>query len=316
MRNFSGWEKSRPEEALKCKKAYQSYFKDGVFRITIGLGYHDSPAQGMALDQETESMLLESLTSPCKDPLDTICGFQIIERPFASSTILERTSPYGYFLEMPDPKFRIEIAHSSWSQIDRENFSGGQLRTEQIQTSEYSQELFFESIAGQSRPPCQLCIYMGHSRNGGGPDFKPVPLDWSHSGRKPIYANYLKNRTNFRRLISSLESRNPKLPMTLALLGCNSLPNFFGKKNRVCALGKESCSPKSLADFTSTVGLVLSEKLSWPSSRPIYFAAILDSFLGLKCDSSIQANTEAIQKKTDGKESYRAIGQILPNPEP
>lgn len=312
VRNLPGWEKAKPEAAQKCKKAYQNYLQDGVLRITIALGYHDWPAKGFTLDQETHLMIVDALTSPCKDQLDSVCGFSIVDRPFSNSTVLEKISPYGYFLDLPDPKIRVEIAHSSWSNHDRDNFIQKELRNEQIQTSEITERLFFESISGTHRPPCELCIYMGHSRNGGGPDFRPVPFEWSNKERKPIYSYYLKQRSNYSRLISSLQSRNPNLPLTLALLGCNSLPHFYGKKNRVCADSLSPCTAKSLSDFSSTTGLILSEKLSWPSSRPLYFAAVLESFMGLKCPQSIQANIESINRQSQGKESYKILGEILP----
>lgn len=311
IRNLHQWQDSLPKQAAACTRDYGKIFADGVYNISISLGYNDSPESGFVLDQETFQMLTSALTSPCVDPLDTVCGFSPTERPYASVSVFEKqVYPYEAF-GVSDAKIRIEIAQASWSNVDAENFLGNELRAEQIQTSKAAEAQFLESLSGQGRAKCDLCVYMGHARNGGGPDFYPVPLAWANSKRKPNYAFYLKERLGFRKLIGALNQRNPAQPGVLALLGCNSLSKFYPINRRVCENPTSNCKGKSLRDFSNQLGFVLTDDLSWPSNRSSYFAATLEAALSFKCRSSWEKNYLEISGKGAKPESYRLLGRFL-----
>ncbi len=311
IRNLSGWKDRDPRQAASCLAGFKKYFQDGTLNITFSLGYHDWPLAGKTRDQESFRMVQQALTAPCQSNFDSVCGFSIVDQPWASALIFEKTLPNYPELEIQSPKIRIEMAYSSWSTVDAENFSGKMVRSEQSQLSSLNEDLFFGSIAGQERAPCDICIYMGHARNGGGPDFLPVPYEWSTESRKPIYSYYLKNRAGFKKLLSAIEKRTPEDSPLVAFLGCNSFKKFYSTKVKICRQSGNDCAQKSLSDYSEKMGFLLTDDLSWPANRSLYFAAALEGALSLKCRPEWNSNFNKVSEKSNPAENYRLIGNFL-----
>ena len=136
---------------------------------------------------------------------------------------------------------------------------------------------------------------MGHARNGGGPDFRPVPLAWRDGRNEPIYSYYLRQRVNYHKMLDSLSTSSAR-PKLLAILGCNSMRKFY---------------QSGLDAFTDTTGFMLSGELSWPQNRPGYLGLLLDGIFSQRCRSAWSKNLRDLDRAFAKKEQYRLYGRFL-----
>jgi hypothetical protein len=310
------WAAAANPEFKRCQNDYNHMFSDGVLNFSFTVGYLDWPEQNYNLDQDTFNEVLQSLTRVCISS-SPVCGFQVVETPYRSKTILEKFVPAYPGAPTANLKIRIALAHSSWAIQDSDNFDGSVVRPEQKITSQIAEEAFFNTIAGTPGSPggavekCEICAYMGHARNGGGPDFKPVPQSWRKDSGEPEYSYYLAKRTNFRRLLSSLESSSEDPPTLVAILGCNSYKKFYTTASQACPVPGSDCEPKSLSSFSGETGFLLTNALSWPQNRHGYIGTLLDGVAGLRCRSTWQDRMNRINREFAEPEGYDIYGKFL-----
>jgi hypothetical protein len=149
------------EAENKCVATYDRLFAAGPLEIRIVLGYDDIDDTDKVEDTATEAVLSSMLSSPCpaRNPELRICGFS----PGVTQGDWTRTLPG------PDGVPRevvIRIRSSSASVSDAYNRGDG--RTLQLQRSADALAFFLEGLA-----QADAVIYLGHSRDGGGPSFEP-----------------------------------------------------------------------------------------------------------------------------------------------
>ncbi|HRO67672.1 MAG TPA: hypothetical protein PL182_08925, partial [Pseudobdellovibrionaceae bacterium] len=84
--------------------------------------------------------------------------------------------------------------------------------------SERAEAVFLNSLKDSD-----LVVYVGHSRDGGGPDFKVPRLN----GSRVDYPYYRANRPGLKKLLSALKSGHRRA-RGLAILSCDSTKFFRG----------------------------------------------------------------------------------------
>ncbi len=206
-----------------CENRYDGILKDGVLDIRIILGYfdwttgsavrYDNKNYGLSpsMDLGGYRALANILTAPCKGT-GQLCAFT-----------QDRQNPYLYTKNVrihgKAYRARVEVHHSSYSEILRTNtVTASDL---QRNRTEFAQDFFRKSLQN-----ADVTFYLGHSRNGGGPDFSPPRF--VGGSNKVDYKNYYQvERPGFKRLLSALDS--PNQTKILGLFSCDSRDHFYGK---------------------------------------------------------------------------------------
>jgi hypothetical protein len=152
------------------------------------------------------------LTADCRGSLGA-CGFSTMhgDRDTLTKTI---TGPSGEAIEVI-----VRMKNGSVSPIYEDNETS--LAAEQAEQTQIAEENFFGSVKS-----ADALIYMGHSRNGGGPDFNPPVL--MANGHPNYTGYYMPRQPGFNRLLSELRAPGEN-PMLIAILSCLS-ESHFGRR--------------------------------------------------------------------------------------
>lgn len=225
-----GLEATIGSAVLSCQNAMQAYARDGVLDIRYALGYFDFPNDkgpldfggldwglSVSADEGVAVGLRKVLTAKCTDSVRALCGFteksSRAERVRDGRTVLSREMPIvGRSTEV-----RITLTYASASPFYALNF--GELRDKQARYTLASEENFFGGLRSSD-----ITFYIGHARNGGGPDFRPPRLTSQH---KVDYLGYYRKVFPGRdRMLKELrESKNDGL--TLGVFSCDSKLHFY-----------------------------------------------------------------------------------------
>lgn len=266
---------------LQCQATYARIFNQRRMVINVGLGYfdqsrgypyvYDGKSYGLnaALDSFAYSAFVKILTAPCRGQ-GQACGFTI--HPRSSSHPLELYKSLG-------PPFPISVAlilqHGSASWNHEENLSSS---SGQQQTSAQSESLFFDQICN-----ADVSLYMGHSRNGGGPDFRPpVLLANGHPNYKGYYE---KSRPGLNRLLQNLRRSDCRRPMLLAISSCLSERHFgIALENAAPGMGLALSGNSELMPYSD----ILKSGL-----------AVIDSALRFQCAGSFQHALRTVSSSSE-----------------
>lgn len=304
--NIEQWQKSVPSEARSCRALYDDIFKDGVMRVTFVFGYHD--ASGRTLDGRFYQYTFDALTRRCPNSSSPVCGYRVISGSRSSYTAvlsrpvqLRAANGTNRLVEI-----RIQLARSSHSSDDERNLVRGEPSEKQRELTRHMEDLFFGGISGfnadgSPREKCEICAYFGHARDGGGPDFGPVPYAWRKADGKPNYDLYQARRPGYRKLIASLKRAQNDPPKLVALQACYSHLHFWSRKTE----------GKSLSDFADKTGFLLTRKLSWPQNFQQTVGVFLDTVLGLRCKSAWDMNNSRLHKLPEPNEAYDIFGRFF-----
>lgn len=325
--NIKKWEAKAPLEAESCRKSYAQLYRDGVLSITLAFGYHDFNKE--TVDGSVFSAVAETLQRECPRASSSICGFSVISRALGGRVLVLqrvlRDPPADLNIAAAAAarqgqqglKIQITLAHPSVSKYDADNFAGKKLSEDQTYASKYVDDLFFNSISGEKRADgapakkCDVCMYYGHARDGGGPDFYPVPYDRRGKDGHTQYEAYHVEKAGYRHLLNSLSIAQAKndSPQLVSIQACYSHTHFF--ERRACLKNERGCQPMSLRDFSDKTGFILTKDFSWPDNYGRTLGIVLDTVLGNKCRSAWDENNRAISGNGKLKESYDIFGNFL-----
>lgn len=302
--NAPQWYGAAAAEYGACRAQYDSWFADGVMDISLVMGYHDRPGRSPR-DQEDFAKVKELLTRSCWGVSNGLCEFSWVPNDLPDNiTVLEKKIE-NYQGGAPF-RIRVTLGYSSATLEDHSNVGpDGVISATQARFSNAAEEQFFGSLRAGT---CEVCAYMGHARDGGGPDFRPVPLTWRDGRGAPIYSKYKRQRTNYRRLLESVQRSPVASRQLIAILGCASMDHFYAHK--LCPVEAPGCQPVSLNDFAASKGFYLSDLLSWPQNRDQYLGLLLDGVVGLKCRSAVDRNTPKL-RGLPRPEAYEFLGSFL-----
>lgn len=306
------WAAANPKEYESCQKQYSSFYRDGILDISLTMGYLDMPDR--TIDEKSFNMIYGALTRECSYRNEMTCGFEETDRVYENRVVLEKAfnHDFGGVGMTPQQRIRVTLTYTAASTNDSDNVTSRGPTPEQLRMSRIAEASFFGGIGepGLGVETCDVCGYLGHARDGGGPDFRPVPLAWRKADGHTDYTNYQAKRTNFRRLLNAINSSTHSSRQLVAIMGCNSAPNFAGRPKR-CLVDQPGCAPLNLKNFESRTGFILTDELSWPQNQSKYLAILLDGVINMKCRSAWTANFAELMTKKKDTEVYRIHGNFL-----
>lgn len=183
-----------------------------IYRVGIYIGFMDQVDTVRMPNFLVRQMISAHLLSPCKTPRQIFCQMKSESQDFKE--IFKRQ--LGSYL------YQVEVLNSAYT--NRLDLNFGSNKSEQIELSQYVQTEF--ETANRS---FDKSIYIGHSRFGGGPDFRlPVYPRGNNGGPQEVDKNYYrKNRPGLLSLVQSISKRSESTPLRLGLFSCDSSTHFL-----------------------------------------------------------------------------------------
>ncbi len=284
-------------EAEVCSAFYHKMLTDKtVIRIQVSFGYADvSEGQpyrfgsydlgyNASLDNGIYWAFRQTLTDRCYGRLQ-VCGFKEVQPGFYKKTV---TGPYG--------TVEIQLHAGDASLTPYYQTNSVERRDTQIEKSRLARDAYMTALETDD-----VILYVGHSRNGGGPDFQlPVLLDTGH----PDYAGYYQaQEPGVHDFLASLQRRGSGPPL-MGFHSCLS-EHWFGESlmNQV---------PDSGFVFTSSNGLTgMNDNVSGA-------LAVIDSVLRFQCYSGFQEelNRSALTQPRDNLRNFLTNSQPVHLNEP
>ncbi len=258
-----------------CTESYQQIYQKGFFDIRLGLGYMDLSTGESFVSSETgenfgpsvafdywgRQGVEKALLKPCTGNLQT-CGFQKVSETLFTKHV---TAPNGNLIEV-----RLQLVNGAYSPRYADNL--GSLHAEQEAHSTLAESVFFSGVSQSD-----AVIYLGHARNGGGPDFRPPVL--RTDGHPDYYGYYLKHRPGLAMLKSAFAQPGLK-PILLALIGCFT-EYKFGKWLKL----------NNTTELKNKMGYILtnsSDKMSFQELTVSGYATV-DALLRFQCASNFKS---------------------------
>lgn len=222
----SGVEALRQTSKRSCAAPYQRVLNKKEFHLVYALGYfddshgidmiHDGINWGLSpsLDIEIFHVVRESLLRPCENNSNRqACGFSQTGNPLDGRVELVKSI---LFLG-EQINFKITLTYASASANYDQNLTD--LRSRQRYLSWQSEQNYFENIG-----VADALFYNGHSRDGGGPDFKPPILN---RARKVNYDGYYRvQREGIKRVLKQIREKSYKEGI-LGFFSCYSQRHFY-----------------------------------------------------------------------------------------
>lgn len=219
-----------PEKRNICVKRYAGLLQDGLLDIRIAIGYFDwttgssISSEGRnfgvspSLDLGAYSALKKLLLAPCEGRA-RFCGFR--QDPQNMYRFYRQVQIQGNTYNA-----RVEIQFSSATEYLSVNL--GDYRDQQRQRTQFMENYFVRSLQD-----ADAVFYLGHARNGGGPDFAP-PVFLSGRNKLDYEGYYKAQRPGLKRMISALSSSDRQTAV-LGLMACNSRDLFLNRVRSVAS---------------------------------------------------------------------------------
>ncbi|MBY0370254.1 hypothetical protein K2X33_06175 [bacterium] len=222
----------RPLPVKSCDKAYEGLIRDGTLKIVVVFGYKDARPSRFVGDRYERAVFASYLTARCQEGWEA-CGFtRSVEDPDLYERVLHGT------------RVSLRLTHSSAGPDDDENRHDSY----QAWLSKHAERTFFEGLR-----EADIVFYNGHSRDGGGPDFRPPQLT---ADKHVDYAWYIRERPQMKRLFDALESSGNHVGL-FGLFSCSSSTHFL----------------EELSNLKPDLALITSNRL-------LYYSDALSTLLG------------------------------------
>jgi hypothetical protein len=243
------------DEARVCKEKWTDFYSHEPVDVRIVFGYQDSDDDSLAGDFLRRQVMVDRITAPCaEDNLVQACGFK---RSGDDADLFERD------VRGPDAKMhkmRVRVTASSHSASNVVNTGASQ--ADQEKATAKASQVFYDGLR-----EADMLLYVGHARDGGGPDFKPARRN--EKTGKIDYPWYRKNTPG----VDELTLRMMATDKTPKIMG------FFACESERWRTGLEKYGAKS--------GLILSATPKMPLEVGAAQAfAALDSAIWQRCGSS------------------------------
>jgi hypothetical protein len=243
-------------EKKRCVATWSDFYSKPEIDIRYVFGYGDDSDDSVVDDTLNRQEFVDRVMSAC-DSNVRVCGFT---RSADDADLFEKTvvGPTG-----EKHKIKLRLTASSNSTSDRINQAFFQ---EQREKSDNAKKVFFSGIN-----EADMLMYVGHARDGGGPDFSPAVR--RKVDGKIDYDYYSKHKPGLEELTAAF-TLSRKTPKILGFLACNS----ERWSERLVRL-----APKS--------GLILSstDKIATEAALAHAYSA-LDSVLWQRCEASFNGS--------------------------
>lgn len=230
-----------------CHRYYEEFYSKPETQFVIGFGYGDSLTRGIDLNASTSADFIEDLTRPCGSAENRVCGFEIVKD---DATLFKKTVDIGG----KPRKVEVRVVKGS----------------DAPEASEWAHSVFLEGLKS-----ADAVFYLGHSRDGGGPDFAPAL--YNEEGHID-YPWYRENRPGMEAIDQALDG-SPERPLKVyGSFSCLSKRHFLKDFDRH--------APK--------VGLIFANQLATLSDAPIAMKSALNGLLSAQCKDEMQAHMNAV----------------------
>ena len=211
-----------------CSNKYDLLLQDGVLDVTIAFGYMDEVAitnvpqidnTGFnhgpirVSDQSVYLAVKNNLTEPCKYANDNLCGFSVASET-QNAVVITKNTIIGHQSKL----VRVTLAHPSVS-------SNHMLNETQYKQEQQARSAQVENMFKNGLQKGDITFYIGHSRDGGGPDFLPPVLTSNLHVNYPLYQ---AKKTGINMILKELVNR-PDNNLVLGLFSCSSKRHFADK---------------------------------------------------------------------------------------
>jgi hypothetical protein len=199
-----------------CRSRYEKMYKDPVLNIAVGFGYFEEDAPGRFVnDVPMRVALIQMLTiNPCPANISA-CGFK--RNPDdADKLFKEIINPWG-------KKHRVELSLISGAiSADNSLNLNPSNKDRQLKSCENATQQFMNHV----KKGDEVVLYVGHSRDGGGPDFCPPKL---LPNGHPDYKTYRSQKFGHKRMLEALEQASAagKTQEIIGMFSCNSKRLFL-----------------------------------------------------------------------------------------
>jgi hypothetical protein len=196
-----------PISQADCQNDYLSLMAKSEINVTIAYGYFDAE-DGSTWDNRMLQQFLNTMTAPCKSWSTKSCGFQLAGTgPYILTRKL--TGPDGFIKTV-----KLTVDSPSLSTDNNANMSSSL----QKKKSEAVKQMYFKGLRDS-----EVTLYLGHSRDGGGPDFDPPKLRHGHVD----YDWYQEHPRDKKEMLNIL-SEDPEKARILGFFSCSSI-RWFSK---------------------------------------------------------------------------------------
>lgn len=256
-----------------CRATYNDLFKigrtaqdesasDRTIDIKIAFGYMDFGKY--TEDRYASAALFDELMAPCSAGRFA-CGFK--QDPDDADAVFKRITVLGPDGKIRHRQFRLQVHNSSFTDSEAANRTTS---AQQQRRKTQEAQAFFDSALKNS----DIVFYIGHARDGGGPDFAPPVV--SQQLHHADYAWYHAHHPGVNEMNMDLLGA-PHSPKILGLFACYAQNHFLN--------WLRSLAPKT--------GLILSGQQEFEASLGQAIAS-LDSILGMRCEEQFNRAVDTI----------------------
>lgn len=196
-----------PIAQADCQNDYLTLMAKPEINVTMAYGYFDAD-DGTTWDNRMVSQFLTTMTAPCKTWHTKSCGFK-----------KTGTGPYVLTRKMTGPDgliktVKITLDSPSLSTDNNKNNINPLQKTK----SEAVKKMYLNGLRNS-----EVTLYLGHSRDGGGPDFDPPRMSGGHTD----YDWYHANPRDKKEMLNVL-AENPDKARIVGFFSCSSI-RWFSK---------------------------------------------------------------------------------------
>ncbi len=246
-------------ESASCSLMRNAIANQSTLNVRVIFGYKDARPARFVGDRHERLTFIERITAAC-EPGQFACGF---ERSTSDADLFSKLIVIGQH----PVEVNMMVVNSSVSTDDNENRED----PFQIWKSQNAQRVFLNGFR-----EADVVLYNGHSRFGGGPDFRPPELT-DAGDVDPSY--YKSSHSGIHRLTDALEEtrvmkadRFSHLKI-LGLYSCSSSQHF-----------------KSVIRRNTEAGLIFSHQLMYYSDALNESLNALDELFANRCPDSLVFN--------------------------
>jgi hypothetical protein len=218
-------ENAPSEGAPSCEPMFRHMKKDGVIDIRYALGYFDDSTgkeniwngvnygYSPTLDIPVYESLRSLFTARCPSRTQRLCGFKENGEWSDGKVVLEK------YMVIQGERVLVRITMTQASATESHDQNKGEFANRQAFLTSQAEANFFGGLHS-----ADIVFYNGHSRDGGGPDFKMPVLN---SAKKDNYIGYYHiKKEGITRTMKALDE-NPNKEIIVGFFSCYARLHFY-----------------------------------------------------------------------------------------
>ncbi len=268
----------------KCQESYKRIFQKAEIKINLAIGYHDG-SQGRSKDRAFADAFSRIAQRSCKkeQPSIQLCGFQRESSGEDGGPRIYSKTFVG--VDGKPHKMIFSIMNSSYSDSYDDNV--GRDKQKQEQRSAQAEKFFTKSLK-----EADFVFYSGHSRAGGGPDFRP-PVYKNISDKKIDYKKYKSEKTGLKQMVDAFNERDKNNPLgALGIFSCSSKDHFLKPLQKL--------APKSAFIMTEEPSAFVDEAFTVVSA--------INGVMSQMCEKDLETSMKESGARKDTGREFEVLG--------